>query len=106
MADDPMWCIAMFDLPVQTKKQRGEATRFRNLLLDEGFWRVQYSVYVRYAPTVAGETRRIKTVKSNLPDGGEVRIVYVTDREWSQGLRFVNEVSTKPDSEPQQLLIF
>lgn len=47
MADDPMWCVVMFDLPVGTKKQRREATRFRNLLLDEGYWRAQYSVYVR-----------------------------------------------------------
>ena len=37
MADDPVWCVVMFDLPVATKKQRKEATRFRHLLLDEGF---------------------------------------------------------------------
>ena len=59
MADDPVWCVVMFDLPVATKKQRKEATRFRHLLLDEGFWMLQYSVYVRYSPTVAGEPRRV-----------------------------------------------
>lgn len=48
MADDPMWCLVMFDLPVLTKRQRSEATRFRHFLLDEGFWMAQYSVYVRY----------------------------------------------------------
>ncbi|AYD89102.1 CRISPR-associated endonuclease Cas2 [Actinomyces sp. 2119] len=106
MADDPMWCVVMFDLPVGTKKQRREATRFRNLLLDEGYWRAQYSVYVRYSPTVAGENRRVNAIKANLPAGGEVRILYVTDREWARTLCFQNEAPVKVEKEPQQLTIF
>ena len=106
MADDPVWCVVMFDLPVATKEQRKEATRFRHLLLDEGFWMLQYSVYVRYSPTVAGEPRRVSTIKSSLPDGGEVRMLYVTDREWSRTLCFRNEESVEAGPEPQQLMIF
>lgn len=106
MADDPMWCVVMFDLPVGTKKQRREATRFRNLLLDEGYWRAQYSVYVRYSPTVAGEARRVGTIKSNLPAGGEVRMLYVTDREWARTLCFRNEAPVEVEEKPQQLMIF
>ena len=26
MADDPVWCVVMFDLPVATKKQRKDLT--------------------------------------------------------------------------------
>lgn len=78
MADDPMWSIVMFDLPVLTAKQRREANQFRHLLLDEGFWMAQYSVYVRYSPTMSGEVRRIRAIKAALPDGGEVRVLYVT----------------------------
>ena len=106
MADDPVWCVVMFDLPVATKEQRKEATRFRHLLLDEGFWMLQYSVYVRYSPTVAGEPRRVGSSKSSLPRGGEVRMLYVTDREWSRTLCFRNEEPVEPESEPQQLMIF
>ncbi|MDO4888576.1 MAG: CRISPR-associated endonuclease Cas2 [Actinomycetaceae bacterium] len=106
MADDPMWCLVMFDLPVGTKRQRKEATRFRHLLLDEGFWMAQYSVYVRYSPTVAGEPRRVRSIKNGLPAGGEVRILYVTDREWSRMLCFCNEQPVEPEEEPQQLMIF
>ena len=100
MADDPVWCVVMFDLPVATKKQRKEATRFRHLLLDEGFWMLQYSVYVRYSPTVAGEPRRVGSIKHNLPRGGEVRMLYVTT------LCFRNEEPVEAESEPQQLMIF
>lgn len=106
VADDPMWCLVMFDLPVATKQQRSEATRFRNLLLDEGYWRAQYSIYVRYAPTVAGESRRVRTIRGGLPAGGEVRVLYVTDREWASMLRFRNETTASPEPEPQQLMIF
>lgn len=27
MTDDAMWCLVMFDLPVETKEQRREADR-------------------------------------------------------------------------------
>lgn len=106
VADDPMWCVVMFDLPVGTKKQRKEATRFRLMLLDEGFWRAQLSVYVRYSPTVAGEARRVGVIKSSLPAGGEVRILYVTDREWARTLCFSNEAPSPPEEAPDQLMIF
>lgn len=106
MADDPMWCLVMFDLPVLTKRQRREATRFRHFLLDEGFWMAQYSVYVRYSPTVSGEPRRIRAIKTALPDGGEVRVLYVTDRECSTMLCFRDEAPVAPDPAPQQLTIF
>lgn len=32
-----MWLMVMFDLPVQTKKDRKLASKFRNDLLDLGF---------------------------------------------------------------------
>ena len=63
-------------------------------------------VYVRYSPTVAGERRRASAIRSNLPRGGEVRILYVTDREWSHALGFRNEEPVEAEPEPQQLMIF
>ena len=35
-----MWLFAMFDLPVKTKQQRRAYSRFRNLLLQEGFCKI------------------------------------------------------------------
>ena len=48
---DTMWCVIMFDLPVQTKQERKEAAVFRKLLLDSGFSMIQFSVYAKYSPT-------------------------------------------------------
>lgn len=83
-----MWCLVMFDLPVKTKRQRREATQFRNLLLDMGYGMVQYSVYARYTPTQAGNRSTIQVIKENLPPKGHVRILHISDHQWSTSLRF------------------
>ena len=43
-----MWVVTLFDLPVVTKDQRHEATRFRKALLQRGFQMAQLSVYFKY----------------------------------------------------------
>ncbi len=96
----------MFDLPVKTRRERQEATAFRNLLLDEGFMLVQYSVYVRYTPTVAISQQAITTIRRNLPQGGEVRIFRISDRQWSTAFRFSCRRQIPTDDTPLQLTIF
>ncbi|WP_216388683.1 CRISPR-associated endonuclease Cas2 [Arcanobacterium phocae] len=106
MSSDPMWCLVMFDLPTKTASQKREYSAFRNYLLDIGFSRVQYSVYVHYSPTGLIGTRLVKGIKANLPPGGEVRIVHISDRQWSKAFRFANATEEKPEEAPEQLLIF
>lgn len=103
---DTMWCLVMFDLPVQTKTQRSEATHFRNLLLDLGFCMSQFSVYVQYLPFSARLTHLVKEIKNHLPQGGEVRIVGITDTQWSKAIRFSNKTEKLPEKNPSQLLLF
>jgi CRISPR-associated protein Cas2 len=98
--------MVMFDLPVKTKFQRLRATQFRQLLLDLGYQRAQFSVYVRFSPTVNSVLPAVKRVKSNLPDGGEVRIVTITDHQWATALRFSNATTIEPENAPTQLTIF
>lgn len=51
-----MWLIVMFDLPVQTKKDRKLASKFRNDLLDLGF----YVVNSAFTSSFASEPREQK----------------------------------------------
>lgn len=104
--DDSVWCLVMFDLPVATSRQRREANSFRNLLLDDGFSMVQFSVYVRYLPLGSQLHHIAKSLKANLPDQGEVRIVPMTDRQWSEAFRFSNGTPVKAEKTPDQLQIF
>jgi CRISPR-associated protein Cas2 len=101
-----VWSMVMFDLPVKTKIQRSCATRFRELLLDLGYQRAQFSVYVRFSPSVSSIIPTVGRIKKNLPAGGEVRIVNISDRQWATALRFSSAERAKPEAAPSQLAIF
>ena len=101
-----MWSMVMFDLPVKTKTERTRATRFRELLLDLGYQRAQFSVYVRFSPSVSSILPTIGRIKKNVPTGGEARIVTLTDHQWATALRFSNARSILSEDAPLQLAIF
>ncbi len=91
---------------MKTIEQRREATQFRNMLLDMGFCQVQLSVYARYAPRAGGNRLAVMTIKGNLPAGGVVRILHITDHQWAIAERF-SHAKALPDPEtPEQLTIF
>ncbi|MDR1265511.1 MAG: CRISPR-associated endonuclease Cas2 [Propionibacteriaceae bacterium] len=104
--DEKVWHLVMFDLPVKTKAERSAATAFRNLLLDLGYERVQLSVYVRYLPLPSAGSPAIRQIKRNLPGGGLVRMINVSDHQWSTAFRFANVEAVRPESAPQELTIF
>lgn len=106
MADDPMWMLVMFDLPVVTKTERKAATAFRNRLLDLGFSMVQFSVYARYRPTGGTDVAVRNAVCASIPPGGRVRVLNITDKEWSGMLRFSNQKQESEEETPEQLTIF
>ncbi|WP_323374282.1 CRISPR-associated endonuclease Cas2 [Corynebacterium marambiense] len=103
---EPVWCLVMFDLPVKTKVQRSAATRFRNELLDLGFCMAQLSVYVQYLPLAARLKQIVTAVKAALPPGGDVRVVSITDKQWSRAIRFSSAIPGKQEEQPSQLTIF
>lgn len=101
-----MWCVVMFDLPVKTKAQRKSATHFRNTLLDNGFCMAQYSVYVQFLPLASRVHSLVKIIKGELPPGGDVRILTVTDNQWAKTIRFSNSKQEDVEDIPSQLAIF
>ncbi|WP_018143459.1 CRISPR-associated endonuclease Cas2 [Alloscardovia criceti] len=101
-----MWCLVMFDLPVQTKRERHDAVVFRNLLLDMGYCMIQFSVYARYTPTADGNRTTVIKVKENLPPNGKVRILHITDKQWSKSLRFCNLKEEANNETPDTLMLF
>lgn len=106
MADDPMWMLVMFDLPVKTNHQVKFANRFRSLLLDSGFSMVQFSIYARYTPTGGSDVSMMRIIKANVPPGGKVRILSLTDKQWASMAKYSNAVEEKPEKAPEQLAFF
>ena len=80
------WMLVMFDLPVGTKSQRKAATGFRNALMDDGFFMVQFSVYTRACPSVERMEKHAQRLRRIVPDGGNVRVLFLTDAQWMRGL--------------------
>ncbi|MBM4224475.1 MAG: CRISPR-associated endonuclease Cas2 [Gammaproteobacteria bacterium] len=101
-----MWLIAMFDLPVTSKSARKKATDFRALLLDTGFIMLQYSVYGRFCESADSVDSKIRTIRSQLPSEGSVRLLSVTDRQFAKMQHYTGKKRVNTEDPPDQLLLF
>ena len=102
-----MWVWTLFDLPVQTKNERKNATRFRNTLLDMGFQMVQFSVYLRHAYSMEKAENIAAKVGSCVPESGHVQILFFTDRQYQLSQCFHEKRAVKPNQKkPEQLTLF
>ncbi len=101
-----VWLLACFDLPVKTKTQRTAAARFRNTLVQYGFIRLQYSVYARFFESDRNADRYRSVIRSALPEEGQVRVLYVTDKQFARMEIFEGEKRPEPEKPPEQLLLF
>ena len=79
-----MWLLVFFDLPVGTKDQRRQATRFRKDLKDDGFLMLQFSVYARVCRGQDAVDKHTRRVRSSLPSAGSVRTLQVTDKQYAR----------------------
>lgn len=101
-----MWLYVMFDLPVGTKRERYSATKFRNMLLDEGFEMAQFSVYLRFAPSKEAAETYVERIRRTLPKSGKVHIVTITDKQYGNARIFTGRKREPTDSKPDQLALF
>jgi CRISPR-associated protein Cas2 len=92
-----VWLFVFFDLPVGTKVQRRNASRFRNFLKDDGFMMLQFSVYARVCRGEDGAIKHVARVTRNLPGEGSVRALQVTDRQYGRMHLMLGE-ATKTES--------
>jgi CRISPR-associated protein Cas2 len=86
-----MWLFVFFDLPVGTKSERGEATRFRNFLKSDGYMMIQFSVYARVCLGEEAVDKHLSRVTKNLPKKGSVRTLQVTERQYARMKLLIGE---------------
>ncbi len=101
-----MWLQVLFDLPVVTKNQRKEATKFRNVLLDLGFEMAQFSVYQRVCSGKEMAETYIKRVQAELPDEGKIHILTFTDKQYENMITFRGRSREPQKKNPNQLELF
>ncbi len=102
------WLIVAFDLPVIEKKQRKQATDFRNFLLDDGYHMMQFSVYARACVSFARQETHIERLKKHLPPEGNVRAIFVTRAQWERSHVIQGSPASKVDAEdlPEQIQLW
>ena len=94
-----MWILVFFDLPTETKKDKKAYALFRKNLQRDGFAMFQFSIYVRHCASVENANVHIKRVNSFLPEYGQVGILCITDKQFSQIELFYGQ-KTKPVASP------
>ena len=78
-----MRALVLFDLPTDTKLNRGNATRFRNYLLNDGFTMLQYSIYSRLCPDRDNANTHLERVKKHAPHEGSIRMFMLTENQFT-----------------------
>ncbi|GEN21735.1 CRISPR-associated endonuclease Cas2 [Ligilactobacillus acidipiscis] len=78
-----MRLMIMFDLPVETSKQRKAYRTFRKALINEGFVMVQYSVYVRVCVNKKSAMFMERRVENFLPPNGLVQSLVLTEKQYN-----------------------
>ena len=101
-----MWMMVLFDLPVLTKKERRDATKFREFLLDQGFGMCQLSVYMRFCAGKEQAQVYTRRVEAALPDAGNVQIVYITDKQYENIVSFDGPQRRPGNENPRQYTLF
>jgi CRISPR-associated protein Cas2 len=84
------WVVVMFDLPVGTSEERRAATHFRNDLITDGYFMMQFSVYARPCGSADKVETHMRRLKSKIPPSGEVRSLIITDAQTREHAGAVN----------------
>lgn len=101
-----MRLMVLFDMPVQTKDELREYRKFRDYIMDDGFMMLQYSVYVRYCPNDSDATKHIDRVLKKQPKYGNVRILKVTENQFSAMIVVAGEKSEQEQCVGSEQLLF
>ena len=101
-----MWMLVTFDLPVETRRQRAAATKFRQHLLDLGFEMSQLSNYLRLCNGKEQYEAHLRRIEGGLPPWGDVYVFQFTDRQYENIVRFSDQRRRRQQKNPDQLALF
>ena len=101
-----MWLVVFFDLPTDTKIARKQYSTFRNHLLEDGFSRMQFSVYFRHCASPENAEVHLIRVRSIVPPDGEVRVLQFTDKQFARMEVYLGKRRVKTEEPFAQLEMF
>lgn len=100
-----MRLMVFFDLPVVTKEDRKQYSRFHRFLLNDGYDMIQFSVYARICNGQESVNTHLRRLSYNLPRKGSVRCMQVTEKQFTGMLLLVGERKKKEDPKYTQMIM-
>lgn len=100
-----MRVIVFFDLPTETAKDRKIYSRFRKLLINEGFIMLQESVYAKLALNNSIANSIKDKIYKNKPPKGIVQMLVITEKQFSSIEYVVGEKSNDVLDDTERLII-
>ena len=77
-----MRLLVMFDLPVTSAAERKAATQFRKFLLNDGYYMMQFSVYIRICNGNEVAHTHLARLQNHIPEAGSVRALMITEKQY------------------------
>ena len=101
-----MRLIVFFDLPTKTKRDIRMYSIFRRYLLNRGYVMMQFSVYSRVCKGLDNVEAQLTYLKSIVPPKGSVRMLQVTEKQYTSMEILVGRMKKEEKNAAEQLLLF
>lgn len=90
LEDKYLILLIFFDLPTKTKYEKRIARKFRNHLLKDGFFMIQFSVYARISKNYALLEKHINRINKYLPNTGSVKTLIINKEQYNSMKELIN----------------
>ncbi len=100
-----MRMLVMFDLPVETAKQRKNYMIFRKFLIKSGFLMMQESVYSKIVQNAVAVDGVMNALEKNKPPEGIVQVLTITEKQFAKSKYLVGEFKSDTLTSDERLII-
>lgn len=89
-----MRTLLFFDLPTITSTDKKNYRKFKKVLTKNGFMMLQESVYSKLSLSIQNADTTLKEIKQKLPSNGNIMILTVTEKQFSNMQILLGEMKT------------
>lgn len=79
-----MRLVLLFDLPSIELYEKKEYNNFKKTLLKNGYYMMQYSVYVKSLNIQTKIQNEVNKIKKSIPINGNIRLIVITEKQYSE----------------------
>lgn len=97
--------MLFFDLPVVSEKQKRAYSHFVKAIKRQGFYMLQYSLYIKLNMDERSAASSVKQVKEILPKEGYVAILTVTEKQFASIEYLLGEPDTDVVTTDERVLV-